>query len=162
MPDWSHLTPRMDVETHQVMLNIKRYAVTRGVSEAVAASMDLTSWMEPRLGQMVVQLSMKVLGRELPPDVSRISRTVSVEVPATWWQQWKSEHRGSRLWGWLARRSPIRTRTLSQQVTLTARWERTLTLPHADVAIADRLGGGAVAVDLMEDVAFTPWRVSDA
>lgn len=146
-------------ETAQrVLLDVKRYTTSRYVSEAVSESMTV-DYYRHTLDRMALDLSMKVLGKDLPPDVDTVTKTVRFEVPASWWQQWKAEHLGSRLWGWLAGRRPVLTRAVAQDVTLTARWTRTLTLPQADIALADRLGGGAVAVDLLDEVRFTPWRV---
>jgi hypothetical protein len=75
--------------------------------------------MDETTGRLVVSLSSYVLAEHL----ARETQTVTLRVPASWWQHFKRDV----LYGsgrfrptWVMRRWPARVRTLSREVTFTA------------------------------------------
>ena len=58
---------------------------------------------------VVIHLRTKILGQKIPQVY-----TVEMDVPATWWEQFKYEH----LPGWWQNRWPVKWKVLPQEITL--------------------------------------------
>lgn len=128
------------------------------LSPYLIESLDLRAEVVPELGrQLVAQLTAHVLADKLPPERLERSETVTLDVPATWWQAWKAEH--PRLWrGWLAERWPVRMITHERTARLVVDLTRYVTYPEQH-HLSPKLGD-FVRVALVDSrVDWRDWRV---
>lgn len=75
---------------------------------------------------LAIRMRSYILGQE---DHQRYS--VSVDIPATWWQHFKQDHAP----GWFVRRFPVKTKTVPR----TVEFNHKMLFPKADV-VPDHLG----------------------
>lgn len=129
-------------QTTEVMLQRLKVATQQTISPSVAQSMKLDTWRDELLDALVYQLRAYVLAQHLDKHTEQRTEVVEFEVPDGWRQQWKQDHHDAAGWviRWLARRRPVRTRTLSRRVTLSATWDQYAAFPEATIIVDDSLG----------------------
>ena len=92
--------------TEQIVLDRLRIAAQHRLSPYVLHNMELSTWTDPVMGDLVLRLQSDVLAKTL--ETREAFQTVTFEHPATTWQMFKHSHRDGRWLGWLARRWPVR------------------------------------------------------
>jgi hypothetical protein len=124
-----------------VIVDRLKVAAQGTLPPSVAQSVNVHAAVDRFTQGLVFQLSAYVLAQHLDSHTVTRDRTVTFDVPATWFQHWK-QHAALRdpLARWLVRRWPVRTRTLTERVELTATWDRYAAFPEATIITDDRLG----------------------
>jgi hypothetical protein len=139
---------------NQEVLNQVRVANRQRVSYEVASG--LTDWdmsyLDDDITQTQVrQLEASVLQHKCPQETVYARGRVAVELPETWWQHWKMDHTGSRWWGWVARRWPVRTRIITMAAAqVAATIDKSVLFPQATRRYPNELGRPVVWLALDE------------
>jgi len=106
---------------------------------------------------LVVTLAAHVLADQLPPERFERAETVTLDVPATWWQMWKLQH--PRLWrGWLAERWPVRSTVRERTATLAVDLTRYVTYPEQHQFSGMEMGRPVRVAMLSDRVDWSDWR----
>lgn len=89
---------------------------------------------------LVYTLRYQALRHRCEPFEASVRASTSLVVPATWWQHWKADHAGSRLFGWVRRWWPVRTTTVTAYPMVTAAFDKAALFPQPAVDYPDELG----------------------
>ena len=140
IPDGPEITRRV--------LNRECISTYRVISRYVIANANFRV-VEDEAAGMVVQLVSEVLTEKITGE----SKTVRLDIPASWWESFKQTFSDS--W-WLRRfvkRYPVKMTTLENTVT----FERYARYPNADVPEQVTPLGRPI---YFEDITQTGWRIS--
>lgn len=106
---------------------------------------------------MVYELRSTVLQHKCDDFEATAQGTMTMVVPATWWQHWKLDHAGSRLFGWVSSRWPVRTTEITSRPTVTATFSKSALFPQPAFDYPKELGPVLLHItpSLRERVTFT-------
>jgi hypothetical protein len=131
------------------VLNRQRIGTYRVVSRYVLENAEL-ELVENEVGNLVFQLISEVLTEHITGD----SKTVRLDVPASWWQNFKETYKD--FWGFrlFVKRYPPKMETLENTVT----FDRYARYPNADVPVQPLAGLGRPI--FVESINQTGWVVN--
>lgn len=139
---------RSDQEFTQRVLQIAKVGAGQIIPAYVARTAEFT--MQEQMGSdMLLSLSAEVLRDHIVDEV----QTVTLEVPATWWQHFKADHRDRFGFRWLLRWRPIRWDTWTKEV----RFDRYYDYPDAGIALPEDHFGKFI---VNEQITQTDWNRS--
>lgn len=126
------------LNTSQILLEKRRYTVHEALDPRIGAltrdSLVFDEWQEHSAYRLVRQLSAYVLSEKLVDKTVSDRRTLSVDIPASWWQHFKLDVLASFNVGrWFVMKRPVRYRTEKREHTFRADFRQWATFPAADV-----------------------------
>lgn len=131
-----------------------RQPLSAEVAEQLVVKVGELNYFADRLSVDVVA---SVLGQRVDHQMVTGSRTVSIEVPVSWWDHWKLDHAESRWFGWIARRYQPALRSEIRVMRYEVDIERLRTFPQATVAFPREMGQ---FVNVLEERSVR-WTVGD-
>lgn len=140
-----------------VTLEMLRVAAQTRLGAAVLNDLQLESWQDVLMDQLVVQLSSYVQAERLLDTTVSESKDVVLAAPDSTWQMFKSRHTASWWLRWLIRRRPVRYSTIIKTVTLTVNTVGYATFPDSTyVTPSPRLGS-----PVFQMIRNTHWNTSE-
>lgn len=117
-----------DSEFTQRILRIVRVGASQVIPEHVARTASFS--VQEHMGRdMILGLSAEVLRDHIVDEV----QTVTLEVPASWWQHFKADHRDRFGFRWFVKRFPILLETWNKEV----RFDRYYNYPDARISLPE-------------------------
>jgi hypothetical protein len=117
-----------DREFTQRILRIVRVGANQIIPAHVASTANFTV-QEQMGGDMLLGLTAEVLRDHIVNEI----QTVTLEVPASWWQHFKSDHRNRFGFRWFVKRFPILLETWTKDVT----FDRYYDYPDATIQLPE-------------------------
>jgi hypothetical protein len=141
----------------QHQLDVLKVGVAQRMPGAyLASSIVVDQWRDMVINGLVLQLTGHVLGKQLPPLKFTESRTVTIDVPASWWQHLKRSALG--VWGLrrLVALRPPRMRPVTRCLQVDVNVSRAAAFPEASLLPADpRLGAPVLILGRTIDTRLT-------
>lgn len=117
-----------DREFTERILHIVRVGARQIIPEHVARTASFS--VQEQMGRdMILGLSAEVLRDHIVNEV----QTVTLEVPASWWQHFKADHRDRFGFRWFVKRFPILWETWNKEV----RFDRYYDYPDAAISLPE-------------------------
>lgn len=131
-------------EVEALVLQRVQYGVRRLLSKEqlylMAPTVECYPLADTMAQAIVYELRAKALQHRCPDFDATARGEVALAMPANWWQHWKLDRIGSRLFGWVARCWPVRTTPLKVHAMVTARFDKTVLFPQPTFDYPDSLG----------------------
>lgn len=127
-----------------LLLDIMKIAQRRlgpGAAETLNLSVEeLEQHWADDIRRMVYQLTALLLAEKLPPERVEGRKTITVDVPTSWWQHFKFQYEQTWWLGWFVRRHPARWLPIPFRFGVSVSLERYRIYPEAKIAYCDELG----------------------
>jgi hypothetical protein len=136
-----------DEEFTRRILHIVRVGTSQVIPSYVARTASFTT-QEHMGSNMLLGLTANVLRDHIVHEV----QTVTLEVPATWWQHFKAEHSNGFIIRRFTKRFPIRWETWTRDVT----FDRYYDYPDASIQLPEDQFGRFV---VYENSTQTDWKL---
>lgn len=118
-----------------VQLEKMKFYAQQYVQEHLAVDAGLEIVTEHALNALCYRLTAEIFADKLPPEKITRTTNMSVEVPATWWQHWKEDHKDKWYGRWIYERYGVDTRTIVEEYELTVDLKRWQTYPEAKIPV---------------------------
>jgi len=145
-----HLPPLSALSVDDVTLEWIKLAATNAVSPEFAETVRADIYRDEVWGRLTHQLTAQVLAERLPSGHVEETKTFTIDVPASPWQQFKQDHETAWWLRWLTKWRPPLLRTHRQSCHMSVDITRYWSYPEARIA---RQLGRPVRVAMLNPVA---------
>jgi hypothetical protein len=114
--------------SQKIKLELQQVGATLASTAELAVYRDPSSFYD----HLVHKLTAYVLADHLVSDTYETRVRVPFEVPASWWQHFKRDHLPT-----IAKRWPVKTRTIATWRDVTVTFDRYATYPEATIALPE-------------------------